>query len=211
MDKAYIFDFDGTLVDSMEKAVAVTLDYLTVRGISYPKDIVRTLTPLGFSGIAKYYHQHFGVKESPEQILSDFKKGLAEVYATEVEAKVGAHIALASLKARGIRLFTLTGSPHLFLDKCLDRLGLTGYFEQCWTTEDFGLLKGDTAIYKEMAKRIGLPIENCTMVDDGVQPLKTAHEAGMQTIGFYDTYSAENEQEIRSVVDKYVYCFNQLI
>lgn len=210
-NKAYIFDFDGTLVDSMDKAVSVVLDYLTERGVSYPAGIVRTLIPLGFEGIAKYYHQHFGLKETPEQILSDFKTQLAYIYATEMEAKVGAETALTTLKARGARLFVLTGSPHLFLDKCLTRLGLADCFEQCWTTEDLGLSKGDTAIYKEVAKRIGLPIENCIMVDDGVKALKKAHEAGMQTIGFYDSYSADNEQEMRGFVDRYVYCFNQLI
>ena len=210
-NKAYVFDFDGTLVDSMDKAVSVVLNYLTKRGVEYPPGIVRTLIPLGFSGIAKYYHQHFGLVEPPEQILADFKEELAYIYATEMDAKVGAQTTLSALKARGARLFMLTGSPHLFLDKCLTRLGLDKYFEQCWTTEDLGMSKGDTAIYKEVAKRIGLPIENCIMVDDGVKALKKAHEAGMQTIGFYDSYSADNEQEMRSFADKYVYCFNQLI
>lgn len=210
-NKAYIFDFDGTLVDSMDKAVAVTLDYLTSRGISYPKDIVHTLTPMGFVGISRYYHQHFGLKETPEQILSDFKTALAKVYATEIDARVGAHTALASLKSRGARLFVLTGSPHLFLDSCLKRLGLDSYFERCWSTDDFGLHKGDKELYKQVAQHIGLPIENCVMVDDGITALKNAREAGMQTIGFYDSYSASNEREMRSFVDKYVYCFNQLI
>ena len=210
-NKAYIFDFDGTLVDSMDKAVSVVLNYLTKRGVAYPPDIVRTLIPLGFGGIAKYYHDHFGLTETPEKILSDFKEELVYIYDKEVEAKVGAETALSALKGRGARLFMLTGSPHLFLDNCLRRLGLDKYFEQCWTTEDLGLSKGDTTIYKEVANRIGLPIENCVMVDDGVKALKKAHEAGMQTVGFYDSYSADNEQEMRSFADRYIYCFNQLL
>ncbi len=211
MKEVYIFDFDGTLVDSMSKAVKVVLGYLTKHGVSYPDDIIRTLIPLGFTGIAKYYHEHFGIPQCPERILSDFQEELAHIYATEMEAKSGAEKTLKTLKERGARLFILTGSPHVFLDKCLYRLDLAQYFEACWTTEDLGLSKGDARIYGETAKRIGVPIADCVMVDDGVKALKKAHEAGMQTVGFYDSYSAENENEMCSFADKYIYNFEELL
>ena len=208
----YIFDMDGTLIDSMDGAVKVVLDYLTEYGVSYPSDIVSTLTPMGFNGISKYYHEHFGVPKSPEEIYKDFNERLMRLYAQEVLAKVGAEQTLQVLKARGARLFVLTGSPHAFLDVCLQRLGLTKYFESCWTaSEDFGLIKGDERLYKAVAERIGAPIENCVMIDDGVKGLKKAHEAGMQTVAFYDTYSQADEQEMRSFADRYIYSFEELL
>lgn len=210
--EVYIFDLDGTLVDSMDGAVKVVLDYLTERGIAYPDDIVSTLTPLGFAGICKYYHEHFGIPKAPEEIYQDFQAGLTNLYAKEVPAKDGAERVLKTLQERGVRTFVLTGSPHAFLDVCIQRLGFTQYFENCWTAaEDFGYLKGDERLYKAVAERIGVPIEKCIMIDDGVKGLRKAHEAGMQTVGFYDSYSIADEQEMRSFADRYIYQFDELL
>ena len=210
--KAYIFDLDGTLVDTMDGAVKVVLDYLTGYDISYPDDIVSILTPMGFAGICQYYHEHFGIPKSPEEIYQDFRVGLIQLYAKDAPIKEGAEAVLKALKEQGARLFVLTGSPHVFLDVCLERLGLTGYFEDYWTaTEDFGFQKGDSRLYKAVAERIGEKIGNCVMVDDGAKGLKKAHEAGMQTVAFYDKYSIADEEEMRSFADKYIYKFEELL
>ena len=49
----YIFDFDGTLVDSMPTWGGKMLHVLDKNGVPYPEDIVRTLTPLGDLGSAR--------------------------------------------------------------------------------------------------------------------------------------------------------------
>ena len=46
MYKAYLFDFDGTLVDSMPAYVSVMLRILDESGVKYEKDIIKTITPL---------------------------------------------------------------------------------------------------------------------------------------------------------------------
>ena len=44
----YLFDFDGTLVDSMPTYGALMLRRLDENGISYGEDILKIITPLGF-------------------------------------------------------------------------------------------------------------------------------------------------------------------
>ncbi len=51
----YLFDFDGTLVDSMPTYAGLMLRILDENHMSYSKDIVKIITPLGFRGTAKYY------------------------------------------------------------------------------------------------------------------------------------------------------------
>ena len=45
--KAYLFDFDGTLVDSMGTWAGVHMQALRDGGIPVPDDFVNTITPLG--------------------------------------------------------------------------------------------------------------------------------------------------------------------
>ena len=51
----YLFDFDGTLVDSMPAYIDVVLKILDENNIKYEKDIIKTITPLGYICKAKYY------------------------------------------------------------------------------------------------------------------------------------------------------------
>jgi beta-phosphoglucomutase-like phosphatase (HAD superfamily) len=57
--KGYIFDFDGTLVDSMDPAIDALLGFLRENGVNYPDDIVATMLPLGYKGIAEYFYKEF--------------------------------------------------------------------------------------------------------------------------------------------------------
>ena len=48
----YLFDFDGTLVDSMPTYISAMLKILDDHNIQYADDIVKTITPLGVLGTA---------------------------------------------------------------------------------------------------------------------------------------------------------------
>ena len=63
--QVYLFDFDGTLVDSMPTYVSVMLRILDEYSIPYGEDIVRIITPLGYRGTAEYYRT-LGVTASVE-------------------------------------------------------------------------------------------------------------------------------------------------
>ncbi len=208
--KVYLFDFDGTVADSMPIAVDLVLSFLREQGISYPDDIVKTLTPLGFHGIARYYTERFGVELPPQEILAWFMRKLATAYAEEIPLKPTAKETLTALKDRGARLCILTGSPHLFVDPCLKRTGVFDLFEYVWSTDDFGMVKSDPAIYRAVAEKMNVRAQDLLVVDDGLQVLKTAREAGAYAIGAYDRYSA-TEEELQMTSDEWVYTLAELL
>lgn len=55
--QTYLFDFDGTLVDSMPTYISAMLRILDENGITYGDDIIKIITPLGVNGTAEYYLQ----------------------------------------------------------------------------------------------------------------------------------------------------------
>lgn len=209
--KNYVFDLDGTLVDSMKPAVKIVLDYLDEHGVKYEPSIVKILTPLGFRGISVYYATELGVSVPAEEIYADFVTRLKKVYASEIALKDGVYKALIALKTQGARLNVLTASPHVFTDDCLKNLGVYELFENVWTAEDFGMLKSDARIYGEVAKRLNVNIEECVMVDDSLRVLKTAKSAGMQTVGVYEASTSDEWEEIIKTADRSVLGFDELL
>ena len=210
-EKIYIFDLDGTLVDSMRYGVELSLGFLEENGIAYPDDIVTTLTPLGFRGVAKYYEEHFGTKMSAEEIFAYFQERLTDVYAHKIPVKDNVEKVLRELKTKGCCLNVLTASPHNLTDVCLKRLGLYDFFDNVWTIEDFSTTKADPAIYDEVAKRLRVNKADCVMVDDNLHVLETAKKSGMKTIGVFDESSKETEMQMRALADKYVKDFSEFL
>ena len=208
--RTYLFDFDGTLVDSMPPYVSVMLRILDEQGIPYEKDIVKIITPLGFAGTAKYYRE-MGVTLSEEELVERMGSYAIHAYTYEIEAKAGVAETLRRMKARGDDLHVLTASPHVTLDPCLKRLGLYDLFTNVWSCDDFGTTKADPEIYRMAAERIGKPASEIRFVDDNYNADKTAKEAGMTVYGIFDESSRDYEEEIRAVTDGYAYLFEELL
>ena len=61
MAVTYLFDFDGTLVDSMPTFISTMLRILDENSISYGDDLVKTITPLGAEGTAEYFIRELGL------------------------------------------------------------------------------------------------------------------------------------------------------
>ena len=64
----YLFDFDGTLVDSMPTFVGIMKNILDENNISYSEDLIKIITPLGFMGTAKYFCEELGLDMPIEQV-----------------------------------------------------------------------------------------------------------------------------------------------
>ena len=208
--KKYLFDFDGTLVDSMPTFVSVMLRILDENNIVYSDDIVKIITPLGYGGTAKYFIS-MGLKMSQEEAVAKMNEYALYDYVNKIGEKPNVIKTLKALKESGNSLNVLTASPHAMLDPCLKRLGIFGLFDNVWSCDDFGTTKADPEIYRMAAEKLGVPTEEVIFLDDNLGADKTAKSAGMTVYGVYDPSSAEFEGEIRAVCDRYIRDFSELL
>ena len=208
---SYLFDFDGTLVDSMPNYVATMLRILDENQISYPADIVKIITPLGNGGTARYFIEQLGLKMEVAQVRALMGKYILDAYLHTIPAKAHVIEALKELKQQGASLNVLTASPHVVLDPCLKRLGMWELFDNIWSCEDFGTTKTDPEIYRQAAQRMNTTVEKVLFLDDNYNADKAAKDAGTLVCGVYDASSENYVEEIKSVSDFYIYDFSQLL
>ncbi|MBO7208795.1 MAG: HAD-IA family hydrolase [Clostridia bacterium] len=206
----YLFDFDGTLVDSMPSFVSVMLRILDENNIKYGDDIVKIITPLGYGGTAEYFNK-LGVPTSKEEMMKVMNEYAYNEYAYNIGAKANVVAVLTELKERGASLNVLTASPHSVLDICLKRLQMYELFDNVWSCDDFLTTKADPQIYVKAAEKLGVPVDSVLFLDDNYNADKTAKSAGMKVCGVYDSSSAEYVDEIKSVADHYIYDFKELL
>ena len=209
--KYYLFDFDGTLVDSMPTFVSAMLRILDENGISYGSDIIKIITPLGLNGTAEYYIDQMGIKLSKEQLMGIMKDYMMDAYFHTIPAKMNVPEVLRELKNRGASLNVLTASPHITLDACLKRLGLWELFDNVWSCDDFNTTKADPQIYVRAAKKMNTTADKVLFLDDNLNADLTAKAAGMQVCGVYDESSEDYVEQIKTVNDYYIYDFQELL
>lgn len=206
--KAYIFDMDGTLIDSVYALDQSTRAFLDPLGIDYPDNIVEIITPLGYTGAAEYI-QSLGVNLPVDTLTAVMKEGMIKEYVESIPAKPFAIEVLKKLHSEGHKLCILSASPHFLIDPCVKRLDMEKYFDFIWSTDDLGLKKSEEKIYTEVAKFLGFDTCDCVFVDDNLTNIKTAKAAGMQTIAVYDLTSAGSADEMKKVADRYIYSFEE--
>ncbi len=207
----YLFDFDGTLVDSMPLFSSVMLRILDESNVKYESDIIKTITPLGYGGTAKYFVEHFNLPQSAESLLLTMNRYAYEGYAHSVRAKNNVVETLIKLKQGGAKLYVLTASPHSVLDVCLKRLGMLELFSEVWSCDDFATTKSNPEIYKMVAVKIGKQSHEILFLDDNLNALQTASRAEMKVCGVYDSSSDLYTEEIKEIADHYICDFSELI
>ena len=211
MYQCYLFDFDGTLVDSMPVFASSMLRILDENGVIYGDDIVKIITPLGLSGTADYFLKQLGLQLTKEALMERMKNYFMEPYFHSIPAKDSVISVLKELKSRGASLNVLTASPHVTLDACLKRLGMWDLFDHIWSCDDFSTTKADPDIYRRAAEKLGYPVEEVLFLDDNLDADKTAKAAGMAVCGVYDDSSRDYETQIRAVTDHYIHNFRELL
>ena len=200
----YVFDLDGTLVNSMPYFERGMLSVADELGLEYDDETIKIITPLGYRGSAEYYINELGAKCPVSDIVKMFERNLYREYSTNIKLKAGVYDYLKSLHGNGAKLYVLTASPHLVTDVCLKRNGVFDMFTEVWSVDDFGLTKSGTELFFKVCERIGCTPDEVHYFDDSLIALKNASAAGYDTYGVYDRHTEDEIERIRSGLAKHL-------
>ena len=199
----YLFDFDGTLVDSMPTWASQMTNILDKRNISYPHNLIEIITPLGTMGCLEYFRNELGAVFENEEILKEMLDFALPEYRDRIPLKEGVLEYLKLMKEKGHRLCVLTASPHITLDPCLKRLGIFDIFENVWSCDDFNTTKANPEIYHMVAEKLGVEIGEIAFFDDNINAIQTAKTAGTYTVGIFDETGKGFVKEMKETADCY--------
>lgn len=207
---AYLFDLDGTLIDSMpfwQRAMLISLDE---EKIEYPENLLDIICPLGYRGTAEYFANNFHLNATADELVARMYEGAYIEYRDNIPFKAGVRDFLLRMKEKGHSLNVLTASPHLMLDTALKRLGVFELFDNVWSCEDFKTDKTNPEIYLSVARELSVNPSEIAFFDDNINSIKGATRANLYTVGVFDISGRGFEDELKRIADKYVYTFENL-
>ena len=202
---AVIFDFDGTLADSMWVWDDVDRRFLAKRNIPFTDEYGEMIAVLGFELGAQYSIEHFHLDESPEDIVAEWKENAEDGYATQVMLKPGAKEFLHHCKSQGMPLAIATSLQRHLLEPALKNNGIFGMFDAICICDELQCGgKANPAVYEEAARRLGVPAERCAIFEDVVIPAKSAKKTGAYIVGVYDEHKQQVTEELKNVCDLFI-------
>lgn len=204
-----IFDWDGTLVDSIGRIVESIRAAATQCGLPrLEEEPIKGIIGLAIKdAILTLYPQ---LVDQPE--LTAFQQHYAEHYlaleASPSPAYPGVAQGLAFLAGQGYRLAVATGKTRRGLDRVMPAHDWSCLFETTRCADETAS-KPDPRMLNEILAHCGVAPERALMVGDSIFDLQMAINAGMDAVGV--SYGAQEA----SVLQRYKPCqliedFNQL-
>lgn len=208
--KAVIFDFDGTLVDSMWIWSQIDKEYLSKFGIAFDSAYQDAIEGMGFTETAEYFQKNFHLPRTVEEIKSDWEEMTIEKYRTKVKPKEHVLAFLEYLQSRGIKLGIATGLGRNILEETLSGLDMHRFFDSIITSCDVSHGKPYPDIYLKVSEELGVLPEDSLVFEDITAGIKAGKAAGMTVIAVEDDFSLHKEVEKKALADYYIRDFKEV-
>jgi HAD superfamily hydrolase (TIGR01509 family) len=183
MTHAWIFDFDGVLVNTMEGHFACYSQALSEAGI--PIDREKFYSQAGMTGREQiaFFARKAGKAADPDAIyrrkkeIFDENKPGAKPIPSMIEL-------YRVLRAAGARIAIATGSSRVSVQPVIERLGLDP--DALAAAEDVSSGKPHPELFLLAAARLGAAPADCIVVEDSDVGVEAARRAGMKALRFME-------------------------
>lgn len=210
MNKLVIFDFDGTIADSMWAWDALgreTLEENALPPLPDYENVIRTMSVPDFS---KYLPKIYPSLAPDDKLMAYWHDKMVFNYLNRVSLKKGIIQLLDYLKQSNFKIILASATKYEVLLEAVKHFNLEKYFDGILTEERVGATKRDPKIYLMCAQQANCDINNVFLFEDAVHAIKTAKAIGIKTCGISDYSMRAHAEEIKQTVDLYLDDFTNL-
>ena len=196
--KAFIFDLDGTLIDSLADIAESINRMLDARG--YPRCEKEVFKQMVGDGMEKLVERALPEGERSDELIKicveEYRAFYDELWNAQTQPYLGIVDMLAELKTRGLKLGVISNKAHRFT------VPMTEHF---FGTKTFDHILGQRAEVPrkpapdgahEMAALMNLKTDEMAYVGDSGIDMEFAKNSGMQAVGV--RWGFRSEEELRA-------------
>lgn len=204
-----IFDFDGTLFDSMHVWKGIRYKFFEILGLELTPEEEEMFKGLFLRESLNLAIERFNLDKSYEELLKMLFDYIKSRYLVETEPKNDIIDFLEKLKSKGVKMGIATATGESALLAVLEKYGMTDYFSAIYSTYTVGASKTEPKVYDVVLDAIGTNKETTWVFEDALYAAKTAKANGYNVVGIYDK-SEPNQEELKNLVDIYIHNYDEL-
>lgn len=189
----YIFDLDGTLVDSIEKIVTCLGAAIIERGLPYrSNDQLKEVIGLAMPDVVSRLYGAIGDREA-EALRDSYVRYFVEVDQRVCTAYPGVDSTLEALRAQGHSLAIATSKSRKGLQAVLSDMRWEGLFDAVRCSGE-ALFKPDPMMLNQLLEEFSLAPDEAVMIGDTEFDLIMASRAFVPSIAV--TYGAHSKERL---------------
>lgn len=210
---AFIFDCDGTLVNSTPVWGYAQPELLHRHGVDVTVDDFAQFEHLSLEDECQAYHDTWGIGANGEELYRELSDILIDGY-SKVPPREGLLAFLEQAQEAGIAMCVATSTPAELVKSALAGAGLDAYMEFVTTTGEAGRSKQFPDVYelalRRLEERHGHKFERTWVFEDAVFGLKSSGAAGFKRVGIYDPHGRMERDEVRDNCDIFIDSYEDL-
>ncbi len=178
--KAYIFDCDGTIADTMPAHFKAWTRAMNELGGTFPEDLFYSWGGKPTTVIVRQLNEIYGTNLDMEQTPIIKERYFAELIPEVLP--IDSVVALVKQFHGTAPMAVASGGHREIVIKTLDALDLTHYFDTIVGMEDVEHGKPAPDPFLEAARRLGVEPSACLVFEDSPTGVEAAKAAGMQYV-----------------------------
>ena len=193
--KAFIFDLDGTLINSLEDLADAVNLMLIENG--YPQRPLELFPQYIGEGVQKLVEQSLPSEAiahaNLEALVADYQRHYEATWKNKTRPYDGMTDVLETLRQRGLKIAVLSNKPHHFTQLCCDHFFPADSFAAVLGAREGVPRKPHPQAAHELASQLGVSISDCAYVGDSGLDMQFAVNAGMYPVGVLWGFRSESE------------------
>lgn len=192
MMKAILFDMDGLMVDTerlyieTESAIAESFGKKLTEETIWKMMGKKAVEAIGI------YISDLGINMPVEEMIGIRDNLFEEKLRNELVPMPGLFEIVNEYRGT-LQLAIATGSPRKFLNIVLDKLEIREHFQALQTADEISNGKPDPEIYIKTAEKLGIPPEECIVLEDSQNGALAGKRAGCYTIAIPSEYTCKQD------------------
>lgn len=204
-----IFDFDGTLFDSMPIWKGIKFRFFDAIGLKLTDEERKDFEGLFLREALVLAKERFNIAQTQQELFNLFFGYIKELYLKQAEPKNDIIEFLEKLKARGVKMGIATATGESALEAVLEKYGMLGYFSEIYSTYTVGAAKTEPKVYDVVLEKLGTPKGTTWVFEDALYAAKTVKANGYNLVGIFDESEPDTET-LKEISDIYIHNYSEI-
>lgn len=204
-----IFDFDGTLFDSMPIWKGLKFEFFNDLGLELTEQDKKDFSGLFLMEALPIAKQRFNLKESLDELYAMFWQMLGKKYLEKAVPKNDIIPFLEKLKNNGVKMGIATATGEDALIPLLKKYDMLKYFSSIYSTYTVGAAKSEPKVFDVVCNELCTNKKDTWVFEDALYAATTAKNNGYNVVGIFDK-SEPKADELKDISDFYIHNYSEL-
>lgn len=193
--KNYIFDFDGTLVNSMPYWISRPSEFIKYKGLNPKEDLDKRVFFFESLEAAEVLKNEYNLAGSVKEVFEEMKKWIYEEY-RYVDLKEKAFDLINYLHSLGKNLFILSAAVDELIQPSVNHKDIKKYFVDVISASSLNLSKEEGNAFDYILNKYNLKKFETLVLDDSPLVIKKCKEIGIDSFAIKEDFYNNHKDEL---------------